>query len=351
MKYKPNYSKAEVTKWYNDYLDGMGKNKIAKKYTKDTRVLDKYFDYYGFKYDWYSPHIRYSKEEIKLFEKAYNLYKEGYSLREAIKESGLQRSRVALTKYIEKAEGDIRSSMESKTLDKNYDFFENIDSEIKAYLLGFYAADGALIAKKGGSYILAIGIQKRDYPILCLYNKYICNNKSAITSHESNLVKIAINSKKIGEDLINLGFPLRKTKNWNKLPILRKDLYPHFIRGFFDGDGSVSKNFRRGKNRINGSAGRASFTCYSKDILEQIKNLTQVNFTFKYNKEEVLPIKGKLCKFEGCWNMEIAHKRELNKLHSYLYSSANYYLFRKKQKFDHALLSQDEYIAALVGNY
>ena len=57
-------------------------------------------------------------------------------------------------------------------------------------------------------------------------------------SNKSYEYKLALNSDKLVSDIEKLGVVERKTLTLT-FPNLREDLIPHFIRGYFDGDGSV----------------------------------------------------------------------------------------------------------------
>ena len=59
-----------------------------------------------------------------------------------------------------------------------------------------------------------------------------------VNAHRSFGVDIA--SSKLCNDLVNLGFGYRKSYCDLHLPNIKKDLLIHFIRGYFDGDGSFS---------------------------------------------------------------------------------------------------------------
>lgn len=129
-------------------------------------------------------------------------------------------------------------------------FFENIETEVQAYLLGFYAADGNINEKRK---TFRIHLQKSDAELVYLYKDLISPDSRLftiqerlvkgrdgmlVTAHES--IGVDINSSKICNDLVNLGFGYNKTYCDLKLPAINKDLLRHFIRGYFDGDGCIS---------------------------------------------------------------------------------------------------------------
>lgn len=135
----------------------------------------------------------------------------------------------------------------------NENFFESIDSEIKAYLLGFVFADGCIMnrmrgGKLGNEYGLRLNVAEKDKNIIYLFQQYIYPY-SNIRIKPSSIIKnkyirkpqyeISFYSKILFNDLNKLGCEKRKTYKENYIPNIPNHLIIHFIRGYFDGDGSV----------------------------------------------------------------------------------------------------------------
>lgn len=149
----------------------------------------------------------------------------------------------------------IRTKSEARRkykIDENY--FSNIDSIEKSYLFGFLMADGFnYIYKKNKSRSIKIEIQTRDIEILNLFKKELKTNykirKSKIFNKKLNKnyesIILEINNKKMSEDLEQLGM-LQNKSLILKFPNINKNYIWHFIRGYFDGDGSLSV-FKRTK--------------------------------------------------------------------------------------------------------
>jgi len=156
-------------------------------------------------------------------------------------------------------------------------FFRNIDTEAKAYWLGFIYADGYVSYtnhKKQTSYTVGIELNSVDYPHLELFNYCISGNLkiknrmkkfSKLSTQESEMSSIRVYSKEMVEDLISHGIVYKKS-NVIEFPKIRKDLISHFIRGFFDGDGSIS--IEKEKQQL-----RCNFTCGSKVFLDRLKSI------------------------------------------------------------------------------
>lgn len=130
-------------------------------------------------------------------------------------------------------------------IDENY--FEKIDSKNKAYWLGFLYADGCVLVKnKNGktSYVLEVSLSIADMNHLEKLKMSLKSNspiKTKIIKDKYEACRITICNKKICEDLIKLGCTPKKSltltfPNENQLP---KEFIPHFVRGYFDGDGCI----------------------------------------------------------------------------------------------------------------
>jgi deoxyuridine 5'-triphosphate nucleotidohydrolase len=119
-------------------------------------------------------------------------------------------------------------------LDDN--FFKHINSEAKAYLLGWIASDGTI--NKSG---FTIAIHEKDLSTLESLKNIIDKNLK-ITNKGENLKCLSVNSKTISYDLCALlGISPGKKSHTISWPILENEkLQWAFLRGYFDGDGYVS---------------------------------------------------------------------------------------------------------------
>ncbi|OGI66707.1 hypothetical protein A2642_01925 [Candidatus Nomurabacteria bacterium RIFCSPHIGHO2_01_FULL_39_10] len=155
---------------------------------------------------------------------------------------------------------------------KNEDFFKKWSPEM-AYVLGFFAADGNMIKNKRGAHFVSFYSTDKD-----LLEKVKLNLKSNLkisarkmdarfSNHKQSYV-LQIGSKEIFNDLIHLGMTPNKSLTI-KMPIVPKKYLPHFLRGYFDGDGHVSVSTYQKKDRKNKSTIIITgFTSGSKKFLE-----------------------------------------------------------------------------------
>ncbi len=129
--------------------------------------------------------------------------------------------------------------------------FDCIDTEEKAYWLGFLYADGYICADplEGGShYKMELTLAQADkehlrkFALFMSYTGEISAKKINRNSKEFTAARIAINSKHLWNTLNNYGCTPRKSLTLqfpDKSIFKSKDLIRHFIRGYFDGDGSL----------------------------------------------------------------------------------------------------------------
>lgn len=124
----------------------------------------------------------------------------------------------------------------------NEEYFKEIDSEEKAYWLGFIVADGCIRTIPLSS--LAINLKDSDYEHLNLFQR--CINRSAplsrsISNFNTGVIRMQVSSKKLIDDLLKLGIQTKKSHSQIPIILDNKDLQVHFWRGVFDGDGSIHK--------------------------------------------------------------------------------------------------------------
>ena len=129
----------------------------------------------------------------------------------------------------------------------NENFF-NVLNEKSVYWLGFLYADGYVRMKDGKSGELKLKLKDTDKEhIEKFLNDIECNKpiKCGI-DNKSKFCLVTVYSNLLVNKLFELGCDNNKTQKI-RLPKLNENLMNHFIRGYFDGDGSISKV----KNRPN----------------------------------------------------------------------------------------------------
>ena len=147
----------------------------------------------------------------------------------------------------------------TKKYNINENYFENIDDNNKAYILGLIFADGNLYKNtvrlnliETDSHILYDISSKiyfdDNYQISILKGRFkLWNNISYYTKQQKVLV---FTRKKIGDDLKKHGL-LEKKSLIIRFPSIDDKYYKDFIRGYFDGDGCFYTSTKyKNNNRI-----------------------------------------------------------------------------------------------------
>ena len=207
---------------------------------------------------------------------------------------------------------------------KNINYFDVIDEPEKAYWLGFFCADGSLW--KNGCQ-LCIVLSWKDRKHLEKFAKLFDSPIKKICSFDKRTNKVyvrarcVLSSTHMWKTLVSKGVPVNKTEKLDGvvLDYIPKTLKSHFVRGYFDGDGSVGKY---------GKGSRASyrFTLVGTELfLQAIRDLMVMELGLRRNP--VQKRKG-VCAlvWGGVW--------ALSRIRSWLYCNASIYLERKKERFD-----------------
>lgn len=211
----------------------------------------------------------------------------------------------------------------------NTDFFKSIHSEIQAYWLGFIYADGFITRKDK---VFSIKLSKVDKAHLELFIKHFNSNipVNDYTNYsgfgKGNMYsQIAVVDTDIVNDLKLLGVKNNKTQNCHYPSFLFKgnEFENHFIRGFFDGDGSVYNrtqcnslgiSFSGTEEFLNGIKNTLSFTGSQANLHKESGN--KQSFTLKYGGRHLV-----------------------KEIYEYLYNDATIFLPRKKIILDNEYLN------------
>jgi hypothetical protein len=205
----------------------------------------------------------------------------------------------------------------------NEDYFENIDTEDKAYFLGFIVADGCVSDVSN-----CINITQKETDILYEFKKYIDFEGPIFSSKKKNISSINISSVKMKSDLDKLGIHSNKTMVV-KYPHIPRNLQNHFIRGVFDGDGCIShrtdKRDSSQRGQFNICSGSQEFIKVYYDKLVEYCNLS--------GKNKIRCPKG-TCQIAKYYVCDWGSMSDIEKICEFLYKDATIYLERKKETFD-----------------
>lgn len=251
------------------------------------------------------------------YKKAEKLYNEGIPYYKIANEIGINRKTVSY--YLQKGGHTsnkkyvrIADNSKLRKYDLDEDIFNNIDTEEKAYWLGFLYADGNVSDRNNS---IELGLKESDYEHIEKFKSFLKTNRpiykkvKRVGKKEYVGYRLFITSEKIKTDLISKGCVPKKslTIKFPSSDIVPDNLIHHFIRGYFDGDGCITKNNKLVSVELLGT----------EDFIRSYIKWTGLheNKVASFKHSEV-----KRVLYAGSYAMHIMDK---------LYSDANIYLNRK----------------------
>lgn len=228
--------------------------------------------------------------------------------------------------------------------DENY--FENINTPEKAYWLGFMYTDGYVTSNnRWGIELSTVDLEHIEN----FTKSFNCNINIKIRDRNKSDKAISscgfqINNSKMHNDLIKCGVVRNKTEilEYPNESIIDKSLYSYFIRGLFDGDGSIVfytyQQTRKDRNNkiYNRIVKEITFVCKSENFIKKLQNIIKescnVEFNLSYNSISKLP------------TLRLSKSKDLIKFIKFLYEDIenSHYLKRKyiksQQILDYCLL-------------
>ena len=216
-------------------------------------------------------------------------------------------------------------------IDEN--FFDEIDTEEKAYVLGIFAADGN-VSKSTTN--IKLELKYTDIEILekikkamnynfniihYNYKSYFSDNPDKI--YENHVVRLNITNAHIHKEIQKYGIIPNKSRNLDvNLNLIPDELFRHFLRGLWDGDGSISLSHTG--NRIFPSINlTTSSIMYDKiydKLIQHIDNFKGYGHYRNKNKKYTKTL--------------IITSQEMTiKILDYLYDDSTIYMDRKYQKY------------------
>lgn len=300
-------SESQIAMFAEMYKQGYTLEEIGEQFGFVGNTVKKYL----IRSEVYTNTSNLSSDEI---EQIKELYGSGLTSREVAKQLGISKTTVLY--HIEHT----RPTKRDKIYEVDSLFFNKIDTEEKAYWLGLMYADGSV-----GSTELSITLNLTDEGLVKGFKKSLKAEhpikhleRSKLNSKWKDSFTLKVNDPQLHVDLIKHGCIPNKTDKVS-YPELREDLNRHFIRGLFDGDGSVWGKPGRGYFSITGYL----------PFLDEVQNIIvkETGLT-KTKLQERKPNYG---------DIRYGGKTPMKQLYDYLYTDARYYLRRKKEKFEEVL--------------
>ena len=315
---KKKISENEYSKIVDLYKNGMTQPEIANKYNCSASSISSILRASGVK-----TRCGGSKNTYDVVLQWQEMYECGCLLQDIAKLYGVTRATVS---NLLKKNGVV---VDRYTYHFNEHYFDNIDSQDKAYILGLLWADGYNCVEKGS---ISIQLQEQDKNLLEKINN-VTNNERPLRktclSEKSpkwqDQYMLTWQSKYVSNLLDDLGMHQRKSLVLEYPKWLDESLHRHFIRGYFDGDGSISLS-KEGKFASLNMVGTKMFLCTIQDI---IKNTLGVEVFVQRDIRARDPICVLRC----------STKDGVKNILDWIYNDASLFLDRKYQKYQQFLLA------------
>lgn len=268
--------------------------------------------------------IKNCSQEIK--DKIVEDYKNNLSIRKI--EEKYKVSRVSISKYLEEIGIKTTFGNHYRWYSHNYNYFDNIDTEHKAYWLGFLFADGYISnkSKNCGEDAFGICISKKDKIMLESFLKDIEATNPIIKSPHygtqyEDCLRVQLTSQKTVDDLQRHGCVKNKTLILEPPKEIDNNFIYDFIRGFFDGDGG----FCIADNKYY----QISFTS-TFEMCSWLKEIFECGSVIKDKRTE------------NTWYFKIGGNRQVIKICNLLYKNSTIFLPRKYNIYKELLNKYDE---------
>lgn len=214
------------------------------------------------------------------------------------------------------------------------DFFEKIDTEEKAYWLGFMFADGFIMdnSNRYGEDHFGLSVAADSADVIEKFKSSLQATNPITYDHGGNrygkqtLHRLILTSQKTVDDLINKGCVKKKTLILEPPKFVPDELLHHFLRGFFDGDGSL---IRAAKKKSTYVGFEVDFTT-TKAMAEWIQNILGYGSISKERRRKYT------------WYWKISGNQQVIKFYHYLYDDATIWMDRKYKKFQELLEKYDK---------
>lgn len=238
------------------------------------------------------------------------LSQQGLSTRQIAKKLNVSKSNVQL----------ILGKYQAPNMDNSFQerFFQNIDTEEKAYWLGFLYADGCITDRS-----IRIELSLTDLKHLETFRDTIKYYKAKFYYRSDGIrsVLYAINSKIMIHDLKQLGCTSRKSlticfPSENMIPCT---LIHHFMRGYFDGNGCINVAMRT----------RSSFS-----VTSNIEFLNGYQAALNEGIHKTTTVKIQETHSEGIGILMLGGNQQVLRVYDFLYKDATIFLDRKREKFN-----------------
>ena len=272
------------------------------------------------------PKVQLSEEEIQ---KLLSLYQEGYSLKVCGEKIGyskdivkrvLKENNIEIRPYaLHRANNGNREKVKDKTF-----FSKERENSNMAWLLGFLASDGTVSSKNNG---IKIGLSSKDEEILYKIKDLLSLTNSNVTHYVTNkgfdVSELFWTCQQHKKDLARYGIIPRKTFNLKPPYELNEKFYIDYIRGYFDGDGSITMTDKQylglGFKIVSATPEILNFIG---DVFQQQYDIKKPKI-YSSTRQRTNPL----------YSLEYSTNPTI-KIYQYLYHDDTIYLKRKKDRYE-----------------
>ena len=212
------------------------------------------------------------------------------------------------------------------TINENY--FDEIDTQNKAYLLGLLYSDGCNYPPQ---HRVKLELQERDKSVLDKINEEIQSNKPLAfvnlnkkNANWQNTYRLDITNKHISDKLVELGMVQNKSLILEFPMWLDESMYASFLRGYLDGDGHIEWS----NTRFITLVGTSQFCEYVKNFCESKLGIkcSICNTANKDSNTKLLYIHG---------------KQKIKQFLDFIYKDADLYIERKYDIYKKICMEMD----------
>jgi len=214
-------------------------------------------------------------------------------------------------------------SENNRRYNRNSHYFDKIDTQNKAYILGLLFADGNNHIEHNA---ITLSLQEEDGYILEFVKKELeyegpIRFKPLHEKNENykNQYILCINDPYMSKHLEKLGVVNAKSLKVIFPDYIRMKFINHFVRGYFDGDGCISVNASSGKPRVS--------ICGTYEFCERLSCIIHsMNGTCSiYHPKQ--------CTNKNTYTLNIEGYNSVNNFMEWLYYDAEFKMERKYQKY------------------
>ena len=205
-----------------------------------------------------------------------------------------------------------RSFSESKNINKQY--FSQIDSYSKAYILGFLYSDGCLSIKKNGLKQIILDQLAEEELLLTNIIREIKPNGNITHSGHDSMIRVAIQDNDLCSNLEKYGIIVHKGLFADFTPILQNvpcQYISEVIRGIFEGDGHIGLKYNAEGKIVDARFSIAGTynTCENiQKILIKEVGVSQTKISHKANK---------------CYSLNYGGRLQVIKIIKWIYQNAD----------------------------